>query len=372
MMLCANLTFGQYKHIDKVMDEMPNEFDHSVEQVAKYIAQNFTLEDDKIRAVYYWITSTFSYDVDFDLSQGTLIKENTAYILKNKIGVCRHYAQLFNDIANTLGVKTYTVPGYTKDRDGKISKVGHLWNVSRINNKWFMFDSTWGAGYVQEGTFHENINNGYYKLETNKILKDHLPFDYMWQLSPKPLTFGDFEKSVLESNAISENYDYETEINVLEKISEAQKVKNELTRMKALGVENKLQSKQFEYLNDYLNYLKFEPIQAEFKSVVDEYNKDANTYKDKKITLVILTGEIKLALQKRYNGLLVCESNFNNWYAEVKPEERDKYKSFRDNILGLKHQMENQLKEIQIKEKLIKKHPQIFGDNSVIKKTKSS
>src|SRR5436190_13270698 len=146
-LLFSNLIFCQYKTVDKKMNGLPEECKKSTDLIANYVLQNFTTEDEKIRAVYYWITSNMSYDVDYDFSQRVpKSEEKTEYILSKKMGVCMHYAQLFNDLANKVGIKTHIIDGYTK-KDGKIAWINHHWNVSKIDGTWYMFDSTWVAGY---------------------------------------------------------------------------------------------------------------------------------------------------------------------------------------------------------------------------------
>jgi transglutaminase/protease-like cytokinesis protein 3 len=61
----------------------------------------------------------------------------------------------FNDLAQKSGIQSYIIEGYTKQY-GKVSSLAHAWTAAKINNKWYVFDPTWGAGYVNNGKFFKN------------------------------------------------------------------------------------------------------------------------------------------------------------------------------------------------------------------------
>ena len=146
------LTFGQenasYGLVDAKMNVIPANATVSTDAIVKFINANFKTENDKIRAAFYWTASNISYDVKnmmrqnpFETSQEKI--ENT---LKTRKGVCIDYAEVFKDVLTKIGIETYIIDGYTK-QNGKIATLAHSWTAARINNKWYLFDPTWGAGY---------------------------------------------------------------------------------------------------------------------------------------------------------------------------------------------------------------------------------
>jgi transglutaminase/protease-like cytokinesis protein 3 len=68
--------------------------------------------------------------------------------LKKRKGVCAHYAVVFNDLARGNSVLYYRRVHQTVR---KVSSLAHAWTAAKINNKWYVFDPTWGAGYVNNG-----------------------------------------------------------------------------------------------------------------------------------------------------------------------------------------------------------------------------
>ncbi|WP_162127047.1 transglutaminase domain-containing protein [Flavobacterium phycosphaerae] len=238
ILLFSNFLFSQYEMIDKKMDDMPKQYENSITAIADYINQNFTSEEDKIRAAFYWTTSTISYDVASMYKpkiQTTEEKINSA--LKTKKGVCMHYAEVFNAIVNQMGMKSYVVDGYTK-QFGKIARLSHSWNVCTINGKWYLFDPTWGSGYVNEEVFYKKQNDAYFKPSAADFLKTHMPFDYMWQLNEKPIANDDFYNDITESVDSSTSYDFAAAINEFETLSEPDKMSKQLERMEKTGLKN--------------------------------------------------------------------------------------------------------------------------------------
>ncbi|WP_278034740.1 transglutaminase domain-containing protein [Flavobacterium nitratireducens] len=136
-----------YLDIDTKISKIPVELSKSTTGIAQFINDHFKSDNEKIRAVFYWTATNISYDVanmnnpnQFQTSQEKI--ENT---LNTKKGVCIHYAEVFNDIARKVGIQSEIIYGYTKQH-GKIDQLSHAWSAAKIDNKWFVFDPTWGSG----------------------------------------------------------------------------------------------------------------------------------------------------------------------------------------------------------------------------------
>ena len=56
-------TSPNYSYVDSKMVSISENLTTTTSKIADYINSNFTSQDEKIRAVYYWITSNISYDV---------------------------------------------------------------------------------------------------------------------------------------------------------------------------------------------------------------------------------------------------------------------------------------------------------------------
>jgi transglutaminase/protease-like cytokinesis protein 3 len=153
-----------FRQIDEIMTQFQSTFDeNTVVDVATFINNNFSTETDKLRAVFVWVTENFEYDVENTLSNQSYlnVQEVISSMLRNRRGVCLHYAHLFSEIANELGIKTFVVSGITM-QNGLIDSELHIWNASLVNSVWYLIDPTWGAGFLQNRRFVQRRNNFFF------------------------------------------------------------------------------------------------------------------------------------------------------------------------------------------------------------------
>lgn len=161
------------------------------------LTQGLKDDEQKVRAMAYWITDNIVYDVKM-LRGGPVVPNQD--ILRNKRGVCSDYSKLFRSMCGLAGIECYLVDGYSKGlgyRPGRIpEKPDHAWNVVFIDDEPHLMDLTWASGGVDAA-------NGKFKyqprFEEKMILADpavfierHLPVDPRWQLTATPVTLERF------------------------------------------------------------------------------------------------------------------------------------------------------------------------------------
>ncbi|MFY8111097.1 MAG: transglutaminase domain-containing protein, partial [Flavobacterium sp.] len=161
------------------MAKIPKASTKNPKSIADYIATNFKSENEKLRAVFFWVASNISYDVanmeNIEFSDTS--EQKIDKTLTSRKGVCIHYAELFNAIVSQLGFESEIIKGYTK-QFGKVAALSHAWCVVKSEGKWWLFDPTWGAGSVNNGVFTKKLNNFYFKTPPKAMLETHMPFDY--------------------------------------------------------------------------------------------------------------------------------------------------------------------------------------------------
>ena len=297
------LSFGQFETIDKKMSEMPDSFASSTAAIAGYISQNFTTDDDKIRAVFYWTVSTISYDVEnmFNQPPNQSVDYKIKSTLETKKGVCMHYAEVFKDIANKVGVKTVIIDGYTK-QDGIIAKIGHSWNASKVNGVWFLFDPTWGSGYVADQHYYRKLNNTYFKADVISFGLSHMPFDYLWQLKEYPISNQEFYDNKTAS-ASTEKFDFNAEIEKNENLTNLERAIALANRLEKSDVKNSLISdkivaskKEIAYYKEIGAIGKLETIVPQFNAATNQLN-DFIRFRNNKFIPAISDEDLKNKLQ---------------------------------------------------------------------------
>jgi transglutaminase/protease-like cytokinesis protein 3 len=181
--------------------------------------------------------------------------EKIAKALTKRKGVCIHYAEVFNSVANKSGIKTYIIPGYTK-QFGKVAPISHAWCISKVDGKWFVFDPTWGAGYLEGKKYVKKMNNTFFKADPAKMINSHMPFDYLWQLLNEPVTNQEFISGKPDAAKPKMNFDFAAEIENYDKLSDSEKAFQASQRIEKNGLLNNLildfydsKKKEFTVLN---------------------------------------------------------------------------------------------------------------------------
>lgn len=344
VLLVINNSYAQYETIDKVMDAMPNNLEASTTQIANYISSNFKTEDEKARAAFYWTASTISYDVENMLNQppNQSPEDRISRTLKSKKGVCMHYAQIYYDIMNKLNVETLLIDGYTKDISGKISSLSHVWCASKINNSWYLFDATWGSGFVNSSKFTRKINNKYYKAEPKSLLDSHMPFDYLWQFSNKPISNQEFYDSKTEATDKTLNFDYLREIEFYKNLSENDKSIQRADRIQKNGLKNKLIIERYEIEKQKIDFSKLKEITERYNESMRLFTVFLN-YKSRKFLPSVSDEELKSKIQIPLNSLNQCINEINE-LKDIKRENLAPISNLKRAMLSSKINFEANLK----------------------------
>ncbi|HSN62015.1 MAG TPA: transglutaminase domain-containing protein [Ferruginibacter sp.] len=182
-----------YANIDTKVLQLHDSLTRSTTDIANYITKSFKTDKEKTRAIFIWTASSIEYDAAnmFAINFYETKEEKIAKPLRTRKGICENYAALFNDICNKVGIKSYVIEGYTK-QNGFTDYIPHAWCAALVDSSWFMFDPTWGSGYINKGKFYKKINNDYYKVSPATLIKSHMPFDYLWQFLHYPITNQEF------------------------------------------------------------------------------------------------------------------------------------------------------------------------------------
>lgn len=362
------LSFGQpnieYTSIDKKIAAIPNNLTTSTDGIADFINANFKSENDKIRAVFYWTASNISYDVKnaFSLNPNQTAQEKIEKALKTKKGVCIHYAEVFNSIANKVGVKSIIIEGYTK-QNGKIAPLPHAWCGANIDGKWYVFDPTWGSGGMHNGKFVKKINNYYFKAEPSKIISSHIAFDYLWQFLNYPITNQEFYDGKVQVDKSKKYFDFDTELKRQVSLSDMERVSELITRVEVHGIKNKMiydyltsKRKELEIRNQNMNIEKLNSIATEYNQAIILLN-DFINYRNKKFKPTLPDYEILQMIQRPKEALEKCRKDMKT-VGFVGVENESNLRSIKKSIneaLAQAEEYELFVKDYLSKSKLVRK-----------------
>lgn len=351
--------FGQakvnYASVDAKMDKIPHDLSTTTIGIAGYINANFKSESDKVRAAFYWTASNIRYDIEniesIDYKEISQDKIKNAVLTKK--GVCIHYAEVFNDIAKKVGIKSYLVYGYTK-QNGKVDVRSHAWCAARIDNTWWLFDPTWGAGYIQNKKFVKKVNNLHYKVAPSQYIVTHMPFDYLWQFLNYAVTNQEFIDGKTQLNKTKPIFDFATQIEDYERLSDLDKARATLTRMEKNGVKNNLireiilsKKSEVEALQNNNAMAKMEAISDDYNQAIAMFN-DFIMYRNKRFKPALPDEEIKAMIETPKQKIVDCQKRIYSIGA------------YNDNNIGnvkmLKNELIDFLKQIEVQEKFVNEY----------------
>src|SRR5690242_15377433 len=101
---------------EKVYVNIPASRTATSAAIAGYINSHFQTDQQKIAAIYSWITRNIKYDAD-SIHYVILDEDNherVSFALRRKRGVCENFAALFTDLATQCGINSFVVEGFTK------------------------------------------------------------------------------------------------------------------------------------------------------------------------------------------------------------------------------------------------------------------
>ncbi len=170
----------------------PASVEGSAKDLAAYLTAPAMDDFEKSRAIFTWITAKISYDskVFFSKRYGD---QSAGNALKTRMAVCEGYANLFQSLGRAAGLEVVVIGGWAKgygyDIDELNGDPNHAWNAVKLNDAWYLLDSTWGAGHLNvEKQFERKFSPYYWLTPPNQMIVDHLPEESRWQLLPASVT----------------------------------------------------------------------------------------------------------------------------------------------------------------------------------------
>lgn len=262
----------EYSLTDKKALLLPDSLTRTTDDIANFVNVNFKTEKEKTRAIFIWIASNIQYDVAnmFAINFDEKTEEKIAKPLKTRKGICENYAALFNDICTKSGIKSYVVEGYTRI-NGNVNTVPHAWCAALVDSSWYLFDPTWGAGYVNDSKFYKKINNDYFKVSPSALINSHMPFDYLFQFLNYTISNQDFYDGKTRPDKSKPYFNYCDSLKVHDTLSQLGQLEAAARRVEQNGVKNSMVFDMLRHIK-----LKIEEIKAETEYKIQ--NRNVNLY----------------------------------------------------------------------------------------------
>lgn len=260
-----------YSSIDNKALEIPYSKTENTKDIADYFNSQFRTDSEKVRAVFIWVASTISYDLKYSSETSENRDHKILRALKTKKGICQNYAALFTDICNKMNVKSYVVEGYTKQNQ-VVSRQSHAWSASLIDGVWFLYDPTWGSGYVMNGQFEKQINSDYFQQNPNTFITTHMPFDYLWQFLEHPISNKEFYEGKRQKNSSRKIFSFTEVLKSYENKDESEKLKETAIRIEKNGISNFQIAQRLSYIHRAIDKDQKDKVISLYNSAAAHYN----------------------------------------------------------------------------------------------------
>lgn len=223
--LITNASAQDYSQVDELVSTYPKSFSKP-EDLARKIKDDFTKEDEKARAIFYWIANNIKYDVktfyaqknnrpvafsfrnqeEKEAKQRQFKLDFALNAFRSKKAVCQGYTALFDHLSELTGLESVTVTGTAKTNVTQIGKLpgasDHAWNAVKVNGNWKLVEPTWASGVVDPAkrVFTPKFNDGYFFTPPDVFVYTHFPDNKKWLLgefteqefASYPLYFGEY------------------------------------------------------------------------------------------------------------------------------------------------------------------------------------
>lgn len=190
-----------YATVDKHALSLPSKY-KTIAALAKDLFEPLSTQQEKVRAIFMWITNNISYDcvayhskkstrVSFTYStEQELAEKKEKYyfeyatrVLQSRKAVCEGYAALFNALCKQAGIQSEVVIGTASNNIEKIKRLkerknfftNHTWNKVLIDGTWYYADATWASGYCDVGVKHffKEFKPYYYITPMDQLYETH-------------------------------------------------------------------------------------------------------------------------------------------------------------------------------------------------------
>ncbi|HEY5369886.1 MAG TPA: transglutaminase domain-containing protein [Hanamia sp.] len=213
--LCGFPSMAQNGMIERIALNIPDSQTNTTTQIAAYIDNHFKNDEEKVRAIYAWVTSNIKYDrnnvhrIILDEDQ----EQRVTYALKGRRGVCENFAAIFNDLCIKSGIPSFYIEGCTK-QNGSVDRGGHVWCAALVNNKWAFYDPTWDAGFWNGDSYLIGTGANYFQISPKDFILSHLPFDPMFQFLNDPVSYKEFDGHSKPTNNPNSYFNYKDSLGI--------------------------------------------------------------------------------------------------------------------------------------------------------------
>ena len=149
----------EYTHTDNLEEEK-----QSISETCTLFHNNIKDMNDyrKLYTIYTFMCKYAKYNINY-------FDQSIYSVIHDGIGVCAGIARAFQYLTLREGIDCILCRGYTKEPDGTVSTIPHLWCMVKMNDCWYHIDPT--SGLEGENGF---VNYAFFMRSQSVIERTHV------------------------------------------------------------------------------------------------------------------------------------------------------------------------------------------------------
>jgi hypothetical protein len=139
-------------------------------ELAGQLTNGLTTDREKAEAIYKYVASNISYDVEKYETKNYNWDDSALKTLQLKKGICQDYAYLTIALLRASNVEARLIEG---NAFGGFWPQKHAWVEAKVDGNWLTMDPTWGAGYIKDNAFVAQYTAEYFDPNPTEFEKSH-------------------------------------------------------------------------------------------------------------------------------------------------------------------------------------------------------
>jgi hypothetical protein len=141
-----------------------------IKELATELINGLTTDREKAEAIYKYVASNISYDVEKYETKNHNWDDSALKTLELKKGICQDYAYLTIALLRASNMEARLIEG---NAFGGFWPQKHAWVEVKVDGNWLTMDPTWGAGYIKDDKFVAQYTTDYFDPNPVEFEKSH-------------------------------------------------------------------------------------------------------------------------------------------------------------------------------------------------------
>ena len=180
----------KFKYVDEVVAKVGAMLKNNVAEVAEKITKDFNANEDKARAIYYWITNNIAIDPKATKQNE---EKNTLpdIVIEKRKTTPLGFSLLVQEMCSYAKIRCLSIDGYVKNNaeeiNAKAEEKNYSWNVVQLGKSpetWYYIDACRGSGYLDSKytVFTKEFTSQYFFTDKRLFNLVYYPDNMAWQL----------------------------------------------------------------------------------------------------------------------------------------------------------------------------------------------